>query len=336
MNPRSTYLLQILEKIGAPLLAAVEASADTSPAEAAIVAELLGRAVQSGVDLATIMDVRDAGPEGESVRLALTALAGPLVAGHYRQTGKVPADSDIKRLVTSLSAVLIFADNFSPAAENTARLTSLEAGTAVVDDTQIMIQCLQALTPIVVTIAAYSFGRPEKKMVQDVAERLMAQAGTIASRIIPGANPVDLKRAELALLRAMTPLYCEAHLAEKNRLMALDENARQAAAQAQGGVLSLDPLWQNFDRHLAMLDIIGQTLLASQMTRPAQASGNTGGPGRPQIPGEAAIVPPVSAPQPVAPPVSAPPSSPPPSQGGYNPMAFFKPGQAKTGDEENT
>lgn len=331
MDQRAAYLFQVTEKIGAPLLAAAEsrASADDSRSEATIVAELLARAVQAGVELATAMDIRETGAEGESVRLALAGLAGPLVAGHYRNSGKVPGEPEVKRLVTALSAALTFADNFSPAAGNTARLAALEAGVPPADDTQVMIQCLQALTPLVVAVSAYPFGRPEKKMVQDVTERLVQQAGNLAARLVPGVDEPDLKQMELVLLRAMVPLYCAAHQAEMQRVMKLDDNARQLAAQTNGGVLSLEPVWQNFDKQVAMLDVLAQSLAGRFISAQTTATGTTAPASRrPEIPAETPVIPPIAAP---ATPVASPAES-----GPYNPMAFFKPGTQRDAEGENT
>lgn len=326
MDQRSAYLFQVLEKIGAPLLAAANAkAAGDTRAEATIVAELLARAVQSGVDLAGVMDIRESGAAGEAIRLALAGLSSSLIAGHFRNTGQVPGEADVKRLVTALSAALTFADNFSPAAGNTERLQALEAGVPPKDETQVMIQCLQALTPVVVVIAAYPFGRPEQKMVQDVTERLVRQAGLLAARLLPGANISDLKGVELVILRAMVPLYCEAHKAETRRLMALDDNARNQAAQANGGVLPLDPVWQEFDRQIAMLDVLGQTLLSGRESQ-GQTAGGSAGPSHSVAQHEIPAIPPVSA-------SGTPPAAP---SGLYNPMAFFKSGTAKAAGDENT
>ena len=281
MNQRFAYLFQVTEKIGVPLLAAAESRAtpDDSRSEATIVAELLARAVQAGVDLAAAMDIRETGTEGESIRLALAGLAGPLVAGHYRHAGRVPGEADVKRLVTALSAALTFADNFSPAAENTARMAALEAGSPPADEAQVMIQCLQALTPMVTAVAAYSFGRPEKKMVQEITERLVQQAENLAGRLVPGASEPERKHMELVLLRAMVPLYCEAHQAEMQRLLKLDDNARQAAAQANGGTLPLEPVWQSFDKQVALLDVLAQSLGGRFVASPATASSGAVGDG---------------------------------------------------------
>lgn len=335
MTSRSAYQLQILEKVAAPLLAATQGrQPGETRAEAAIVAELLARSVQSGLMLAQMMDVREQGADGESVRLALSALAAAVVAGLYRHNGQVPGDADMQRQITALSAALTFADNFSPAAENTARLAALDAGAAPADETQVMIQCLHALTPVVTVIAGYSFGRAEKKMMQEVTERLVRQADQLAQRLLPAADPAARKLAELNFLRALAPLYCEAHRAETARVMALSESARQQAAP--GGILPLEPLWQDFDRHVALLDVLGQTLLPRFA---GQGRGDSGGVA-PASAAQAPVTPKVFAAPPSAQP-PAPPSAPaqpsaPATDAPYNPMAFFKPGQAKGGDSDNT
>ena len=331
MTPRSAYQLQILEKVAAPLLAATEAKQPgETRAEAAIVAELLARSVQSGLTLAQVMDVREQGTDGESVRLALSALAASVVAGFYRHNGQVPGDADMQRQITALSAALTFADNFSPAAENTARLAALGAGDAPADETQVMIQCLHALSPVVTTIAGYSFGRSDKKMMQDVTERLVQQAAQMAQRLMPDAPLPERKLAELNFLRALAPLYCEAHRAETARVMALSDSARQQAAP--GGMLPLDPLWQDFDRHVALLDVLGQTLLRQFAGQFTGQSGGVAPAAVAQPVAQAPVTPQIFAAQPPTPP----PAPPPEASAPYNPMAFFKPGQARSDDSDNT
>lgn len=336
MNLRAAYLLQILEKLGGPLLAAAESRKEEGRPEAAIVAELLSRAVQTGVALADTIDVKEQGPEGEAVRLALAGIAGPLMAGSYAQTGKVPTDADVQRMATALTAALTFADNYNPAAGNAKRLATLDAGTPALDDTQIIVQMLQALTPVVVTVAGYSFGRPEKKMVQDVTERLTRQATTLAEALLPDADLSDRKFAELALLRAMVPLYGEAHKAETKRVLAMDDNARAQATQAGGGMLPLEPLWQEFDRHLAMLQVLGQSLAGAFAGRGAAGGGISPTPVEQQpieIKQNSSTVVPMTPAQ-SAPPPAAPAA--PAQEGAYNPMSFFKPGAQKSASGDNT
>ncbi len=326
MTQKTSYHLQVLEKIGAPLLSAAVSRPVEGRPNATIVAELLAVSVQSGVDLAAVMDVREGGAEGESVRLALAALSSELVGGLYRKTGSVPTPNETKSMAAALSAVLTFADNFTPAAGNTARLQALETGATPADETQVMIQCLSALTPVVAVVADYSFGRAEKKMVQDVTDRLVAQAGGIAGRLLPGAVPAVLKQAELTLLQALVPLYCACHEGEKKRILSMDDAARQAA-QGNGGMLPLDSLWQAFDRQAAMLEILGQPLAARFGS--GQASG---GPVRP-APVSPVVVPMTPPPAAALPP--EPQSAPPMADGPYNPMSFFKT-PPKKAEGENT
>lgn len=297
---------------------AVPAEAESRP-EAAVVAELLARAVQSGVELSNVMDIREAGSEGEAVRLALAGLAGQLIAGQYRQKGRVPGETESGRLIAALSATLTFADNFTPAAANTARLAALEADVPPVDDIQVMMQALQALTPMVLVVSEYSFGLPERKLVQDITDRLVVMAGGMAARLLPESDLSDRKQGELILLRALTPLYCEAHQAETLRLKALGEAAREQLAPG-GSAVPMDDVWQVFERRAAMMEILAQTLLPRFKETAISVA---------PVPVMPLVRDPV-APQPV--PLPAPDIGPQP----YNPMAFFRPGAQAAEDSENT
>lgn len=340
MNPRTAYQLQILEKVGAPLLAAAQSRLTAIPqeqtqkqtqeqaqdagatrSEAAIVAELLARAVQSGLSLAQVMDVREQGADGESVRLALSALGASLVAGLYTQNGHVPGEADMQRQVAALSAALTFADNFAPAAANTGRLQDIEAGRIPGDETQVMIQCLLALSPVVSVIAEYAFGRTDKKMLLEVTARLVQKAGQLAQRLLPQAALSEQKFAELGFLRALGLLYSEAHRAETRRVLALNEAARAELTKDSGGYIPLDHLWAEFDRHAALLDVLGQSLLPAMMAAAGASS---------QTP---VTAPPVQPAQQAQPAVNSQQSAPVmPQTGGSSPLAFFKNPRSGTAD----
>ncbi|HEY0901190.1 MAG TPA: hypothetical protein VGD95_03615 [Micavibrio sp.] len=342
MNPRTAYQLQILEKVGAPLLAATQAravkttpegvpahAAGESRSEAAIVAELLARSVQSGLNLAQIMDVREQGADGESVRLALSALGASLVAGLYSVNGEIPQDADMQRQVAALSAALTFADNFSPAAANTGRLQDIEAGRIPGDETQVMIQCLHALAPVVSVIAGYAFGRPEKKMLLEVTERLVQKSTRLATRLLPQAPLSEQKFAELGFLRALATLYCAAHRAETQRMMDLNDAARaQMSQNAPDGLLPLDHLWADFDRHAALLDVLGQSLLPAMMAAGAASAAGGRAPHSQVTENKQEFVnPPPPAARPAAP--MPPPAAP------ASPLSFFKPGSTSTQDSDD-
>lgn len=358
MTERSAFQVQILAKLGAPLMAAVgevaarenKAGSDAQKQEAEQVAVLLNKAVQVSVSLAGSMDIKDTGAPDDSVRLALAALVGPLIAGQYKATGKVPGDNDIKRMITALEAVLTFSDNFAPAAENTTRLENMDPGFA--DENQIHIQYVGALVPVVNAIAAFPFGRPESKLVQEVTDRLVKKAESVSKGFVNGAAPPAIKHAELSILKALGLLYAECHQKETGKLMAMDEAARTKLAEDGGGTLSMDPVWQAFETRAGMIEVIGRSAVPEAASSPVAAMPPPAP--EPQADEKPAEEPaPTAPPQPPAPEVpsvpdaaapetpAAAPSSPATEQGdgedgNYNPMGFFTPGSKKslTDDEE--
>ncbi len=174
MDQRTVFLIQVLEKIGTPLTAAVTASAlngkltETARQDAQRVAELLNRSVQLGLSLAESMNVNDAA-QADGVHLSLAAFSGPLIASLYQATGRVPGDQDIRRMSTALQSVLTFADTFTPAADNSLRLENMDAGDQPADEALIHVQMLQAFAPVLQVVGDYAFGKPENKLVQDIA-----------------------------------------------------------------------------------------------------------------------------------------------------------------------
>ncbi len=369
MSQRSAFQAQMLEKLGAPLLAAAtdvvarqpQDGTDTPKTqEAEHVAALLARAVQVSVSLTGLMGLKDTDAESDAIRLALAAMAGPLVADQFRQTGKVPNDTEIARLLKALEAVLTFADNFAPAADSTARLDNLTPGALLADDNQIQIHYVGALVPVVSAIAAYSFGRPDAKLIQEVTGRLVDRAGALKERCFKGESAQAGKRAELAALTALGRLYAESHRAETARLMTMNEDERTALAEKAGGTLPMDDVWAAFEQRAAMMETLGASLGGStgSSDKAAPVVPQTAPPASPPAAetAPAATEPPAAeaaptAPEPPAepetpaaateaaePPAENPPAAEPPADGAYNPMGFFKPGTKKpaadSGDDE--
>ena len=312
---RTLLTVQIVEKLGAPLLAAVAevavrgASADPPQTlYAERLAELLARSIQVSVSLSGKLDLNNPGGNPDAVTLALAGVAAGLVAGLHKHTGRVPDDNELKRLIAALEAIMVFGDNFAPVAENTLRLINIEAGAEPADESQVNIQYINALAPVVNAVAAYSFGMPEKKMVQEVAERLIDNAVRLARLMSPaGADEKETKRAELRILRGLVPLYVECHEAERQRLMRKD---------AASETISTAPVWEAFDIRAAMMETLGMSL---QTERPASSAAASGG--RAPIPAKP------GASAPAAPPPAAPPAGQAAasalSSGAYNPMSFF-------------
>ena len=309
VNPK--FAIKILEKIGAPLAAAIEAvplkGDDTEVEAAKIMAQMMGQAVQISIALNASLNINDSDEgQADSLRLALAALAAPLLADFYRQNERVPEDQDIKRIIKAQEAVLAFAENFSAAAEEKSRLATIDHDAPLFDETQVSLAVLQSLTPVIAAIAEFPFGQSETKLLQDVAEKLKTDAAEIAK---------SGKLGEVMAVKALAQLYADCHRTETQRLASASDENR--------GELSLDPVWDAYRTRFAMVEAVmgaeagtgvqqGASALAPVAETPAVS------PVQEQAP--AAAVPPADNTPPA---VSAPSGS---------PMGFFKPGanQAET------
>jgi len=164
MNQRAQYLIQILDKIGAPLLSVAEGNADQADT-ATTVASLLGKVVEASIAMNDTLDLNATDAQDDSLRVALAAIAGSLVADQYKQKGKVPEAADLSRIQSALSAVLTFGDNFTLSDAHVARLENIKAKGAPVDAHQINIQYVDALIPVINAVSAFPFGQPEQKLI---------------------------------------------------------------------------------------------------------------------------------------------------------------------------
>lgn len=263
MNHRAEYLLQVLEKIGSPLLASVidvqargrDSSGPSLQNEAQRIAELIARTVQASIDLSHCLDLGPTGTMTDSIRVALTALAGPMVAGAFKSSGKAPGENDIKRLVAAMQAVLTFAENFSADDENTGRLRDVGALGQPADAVQAQVQYFHAFIPVIHAVSGFSFGQPERKFILDVAARLTAKATQLRAELFGDRGPDNL-RIERAILQGLARIYTAGHEAETVRILGLGEDER---AQMSGGMAAaLEGLWNNFELRVAMLAALGQ------------------------------------------------------------------------------
>ena len=224
-------------------------------------AALLTKSVQTSIDMANATELAAAGIQDDSLRVALTALASPLIAGLFERSGKIPEDADLKKITTSLQAVLSFSENFAPNPENTERLKTLGAEGQAVDAHQTNIQYIHAITPIINATGAFSFGQSEQKLVMEITSRLVAKAAALRTTIIGDLQEDEQKFTELALLRILTEIYTACHEAETNHLMTMNDEERANQPQAPGGGLALDNVWKAFDLRVAMLESLAKSTL---------------------------------------------------------------------------
>lgn len=329
MSIRTDSLIQILDTIGAPLIEAVsrahkDAAPDDLQKDAQAVAALLGKVVELSISMKDALDLKPEESQNDALRIALAALAGPMVAAQYSQkNGQIPVENDLKRLQSSVQAILTFADNFAPSEEMATRLGNLAAKGAPADAHQINVQYVEAFLPVVEAIAAFSFGQAEQKLTMDVADRLVKTAVEMRESLMPAAGGDDQKLYELAILRNLGNLYASCHRAESEKLSQNPETAASA---------TLDTVWKAFDIRAAMLEA------AVKNIAPDNAAGGTAAPVMDSS--TPPVTPPPVTPPPVAPPPAAPPpeaqaapEAPPAAAGGASPMGFFSTPGSDAGNE---
>ncbi|MEM8833695.1 MAG: hypothetical protein AAGB32_04050 [Pseudomonadota bacterium] len=313
MVQKSLFAVRLLDKIGAPLVSAIESAPPEKETDAAeMMAKMLGQAVKMSIGLAGALNIEETEEQADSTRLSIAALSTPLLADFYRQHKRVPEEADITRMTKSLEAVIAFADKFTPAAEGQSRLTTIDQDMAFFDETQAVLTSLQALTPVILAVNEFSFGQSEAKLLQEVADRLEKDAVALS-----GAE--KNKMGQIIVLKALASVYADCHRAEVQRMSAQDDESRQTP--------TLDPIWKNYDRQVKMME----ALTGAERDESAGSS-KSSAPQAPQKPAE----PVVDAPKESAKPAEAPPPAPEkpaeaPASGGGSPMGFF----SKGGDAES-
>ena len=346
MTNNPTFSVQLLEKIGAPLLASIEKRVMGDEEQTAtIMAQLLALSVQMSTSLYNALDIKEAEDQMDSTRLALAALSAPLVAQSFERQGQAPSEENIKRMCEALEAVLTFGENFTPASNQKSRLHTVSHDEILFDDNQPMLMTIQAMVPVINAVEEFPFGQGRRKLVQDVAAKLQSFTNDVVKKT-GGGDKVQ----ELVIFKALASLYASCHRAETMRVSTDNNTDRDN--------VSLDPVWENFETKISMVEALmgfesDAVAAASQDTKspaveaaatesaPAvaqeepekPAASNGGGPmGFFKKPD--ADAPPISAPDPAPVTESAPAAATtetPKSDAGASasPMGFFKPGAKK-------
>ena len=268
MNIQSAFLLQVLEKLAAPMVAAISEVAvrqslvpdPSQPGamrpEAEQVAGLLTKSTQLSISLSSLMDMKNSESEADSLRLALTSLSSPLMSNIYRLSGRAPTDSEISRVSDAMGAAMSYADNYAAAADATIRMAQIDADFFPSDESQVSLLYMSALLPVVNSVMAYSFGQPERKLVQDVTERLVRESKFLRAKMFPEIQEGQMAaKADLAILRMAVLIYSQCHFAEMAKLMATEDQVRQGMAP------TMTALWQSFILRMQMLEILGDALI---------------------------------------------------------------------------
>jgi hypothetical protein len=309
MNQRAEYLLQVLEKLGTPLMASImqapgRLATDDVHKDAQRMAELLAKTTQASIEMSRAIDFGSAADGGDSLRVALAALASGLIGTYYKHSGKPPADNDLKKMSAALQTVLAYSENFMPGADAAVRMENLQAKGQPVDPQQTGLQYIHAFVPVVNAVTSFPFGQPEQKLIMDVASKLVQRAMEMRESLFPNAAPADQKRIELSILGVLTNIYAACHDAETARLMSLTEEQRTMAG------LGMDTVWKNFELRIGIVEALSRTLVPGS----GQAAGGGASKGPAPAQQQAAPPPPPAAAPPVYTQAPVQPVQPPPQQ----------------------
>ena len=245
MSTSSSFSVQLLSKIGAPLAQAVDSVPLPEGQEESLAAErmaaMVSLAVEMSIALYEKLDLTEDEKQADETRTALAAIAAEIIGNFYSYTQKLPEENDKTRILKSLEVVLSFSDKFSASGDAAARLTTISATQPLFDATQSKLVVLQSVGEIVNAVADFPFGQSENTLIQDIADRLEKDAADLAK-----SNGAEDKLSELMIFKGLSGIYAQCHRTETQKL----------SGGSQEGTPSLDPVWAAYETRLAMMNAL--------------------------------------------------------------------------------
>ena len=347
MDKKHQTFLQVFEKLGTPLIAAVNevaartGGASTEKEDAEKLAQLLTSVTKASIELSEKTDLTQSDADKDDLRLGLTSVVTPLIASLYQMSGKMPAGADAQRFSEAFQALASYVDNFVSIKDAANRIKQMEDGQFFADENQIRLQTLNTLVPIVNSVVAFPFGEQPGKLIRKVTDRLLSDARDIQGEVLPDLPKGEKEHAQLSLLKGMVIVYAQSHFAEMARIVSSQDQQKR-----EGSGLSMDPVWQAYDARIDMLKVLAAGLSDQDLGAPQAATAQQQE--APQAPQQEQATPTPQAPAQKAQPEPQPQQQEAPAQpaqtdnGGGNagassgsPMSFFakkKPDDNKEGD----
>ncbi len=316
MTPRALFLIELIDKLGVPLMRAA-GKADGEKNSAETLAGLLSSSVKLGLSVTDKMGLHEEDGDVDSVRVALSAAAAQMVADHYQKSGNIPLDEDHTQMSKSVDTLITFAENFTASKDHTARLKNLGTDKIIFDAAQSQVFYLSAMQPVLGAVSTFSFGQSAAQLLPDIAEKLQTRAGALREALSgTGADAGEEKFTELMILHALARIYTDVHVRKTGEL-------EKAGADS---AITMDDVWSDFDTQITMLEtLLNVALPGGEQEVPAAPAPVSEPPPQEEAPPpaqeaapppqEPATPPPTEEPQ--AAPTDAPADTP------SNPMGFF-------------
>ncbi len=257
---RAELLTVIMHDIGLPIIEGVIQVALSQSEKKVIedVTRLLRQTVDNADDIRRLLNLVEEEEKDVSVRLNLATLSCHIIAAHYKRTGNLPTQEELKRTVTSVDQLLTFSENYIPMDRLEGVFPENIRGLSPLSRTVANLVYLKYYVPLVDVVADFSFGQSETRIIQDVSETLRGKATEITQALM-GSNlsVAEQKSSELLILSSLIPLYCSCHIHEKNRIMELDD-AMQAKESNKN---RMENIWLLFDKRLSMLTVLAKHIM---------------------------------------------------------------------------
>lgn len=268
MDQRSAYFIQVLEKLGSPLIldsgllsTPSDPDSENMLAQAEAVAGLLNGCIKTSLQLARVLNIHDDEGKADSIRLSLAAITSPMLAQLYKSSnGQALNDKNIEKLTASLETIMSFSESFGVSEDKTQALSEVRAKALHPN-----LATLDATIPVVNAVASYSFGRSDKKLFQDVVNRLSPYIEGLQENL--GFDPQGDQSRKTACLRIIAKLYEAAHMDETNRILSLPQEELETLA-GDDGKISMDPVWRQFETRLALMEVLIDSLLGAPVPQP--------------------------------------------------------------------
>ena len=270
MVQNADFYTLISEKIATPLTMAAEefsmrdekASKDADRAKQ--IAAMLAKITSLSIKAMDKLDIKEyEEKDGDALRLGLAGVSTPMVANFFRMKGQMPEDTDVEKFVSSIETVATFGKNFDIASDHVLKLKTLDGVTVEGDKNFVHLQYLQIFAPIMATIQTFSFGMPEQKMLQEVTEKLVARAKSLADELFPDIDKGKAVFAQLSILRTLTMLFTQAHMGQMAKMM--------TATGADKPNITLADVWKQFDKTVAMISTLATGFFSDEPMEQASA-----------------------------------------------------------------
>ncbi len=257
---RAELLTVIMHDIGLPVIEGVIQVALAQSEEKVIedVTRLLRQTIDNADDIRGLLDLVEEEEKDVSVRLNLATLSCHIIAAHYKRTGSLPTQAELKRTVSSVDQLLTFSENYIPMDRLEGVFPENIRGLSPLSRTVANLVYLKYYVPLVDVVADFSFGENEARLIQNVSEKLRAKATDITRSLMgEELSTAEQKSSELLILSSLIPLYCSCHIREKDRIMGLEEDVRAK----EDNKIQIENIWLLFEKRLSMLTVLAKHIM---------------------------------------------------------------------------